>query len=68
MKFNLIAILYYKYTYCVSYFIKLQNIMFALKTYKLQFSKNISFSDKKLEIDISNKLINFKGFYYGVRT
>ena len=42
--------------------------MFALKTYKFQFSKNVSFSDNKSEIDISNKLINFKGFYYGVRT
>ena len=61
MKFNLIpilyyTILYYNYTYCISYFIKLQNIMFTLKTYKFQFSKNVSFSENKSEIDISNKL------------
>ena len=62
MKFNLIpilyyTILYYNYIYCGSYFIKSQNIMFALKTYKFKSSKNISFSENKLESDVSNKLL-----------
>ena len=62
MKFNLIpilyyTILYYNYIYCGSYFIKSQNIMFTLKTYKFKSSKNISFSENKLESDISNKLL-----------
>ena len=62
MKFNLISILYYtilyyNYIYCGSYFIKSQNIMFTLKTYKFKSSKNISFSENKLESDISNKLL-----------
>ena len=62
MKFNLIpilyyTILYYNYIYCGSYFIKSQNIMFTLKTYKFKSSKNISFSENKLESDVSNKLL-----------
>ena len=67
MKFNLIpilyytilyyTILYYNYIYCGSYFIKSQNIMFALKTCKFKSSRNISFSENKLESDISNKLL-----------
>lgn len=57
MKFNLTPILYYNYIYCSSYFIKLQNIMFALKTYKFRFSKNILFSENKSEINIQNKFL-----------
>ena len=60
MKFNLTpilyyTILYYNYIFCSSYFIKLQNIMFALKTYK--FSKNILLSENKSEINIQNKFL-----------
>lgn len=56
MKFNLPPI-YYNYIYCSSYFIKLQNIMFALETYKFRFSKNILFSENKSEINIQNKFL-----------
>lgn len=57
MKFNLTHILYYNCIFCSSYFIKLQNIMFALKTYKFRFSKNILLSENKSEINIQNKFL-----------